>query len=226
MEVSSKKALDIPSALGAVKDGDVIFFGGFGSNGNPSALIEGLSKTNLKNLTIVNNGGGSDDSGLGSLLESGAIAKIICSFPYERDSVIFRDLFQAGKIELELVPQGTLAERIRNAGAGLGGFLTKTGLGTEVAQGKQEIEVEGELYILEKPLRADVALLRADTVDTRGNLTYRGSARNFNPVMAMAARHTIVQASKEVALGETEPGVIVTPGIYVDQYVISGGGSI
>ena len=196
MEVGSKKALDIPSALGAVKDGDVIFFGGFGSNGNPSALIEGLSKTNLKNLTVVNNGGGSDDSGLGSLLESGAIAKIICSFPYERDSVIFRDLFHRGKIQLELV------------------------------QGKQEIEVEGELYILEKPLRADVALLRADTVDTRGNLTYRGSARNFNPVMAMAARHTIVQASKEVALGETEPGVIVTPGIYVDQYVISGGGSI
>jgi 3-oxoadipate CoA-transferase alpha subunit len=209
--------------LDAVKDGDVILLGGFGTAGVPNSLIQGLTNKALGDLTIVSNGGGEDQSPIASLLESGAIRKIICTFPYVRDSVIFKELYHSGKIELELVPQGTLAERMRYAGAGLGGFLTLTALGTEIAKGKSHVEVDGKTYILEKPLHADVALIKADKADARGNLTYRGAARNFNPVMAMAARHTIAQVTEEVALGDIDPEVVVTPGIYVDCYVVEMG---
>lgn len=225
MVINEKKTPDITTALDAVKDGDLVLLGGFGDAGVPTALIKGLTKKRLRDLTIVNNGGGEDDSPISLLLESGAVKKVICTFPYQSGSVVFKDLYHSGKIELELVPQGTLSERMRNAGSGLGGFLTLTGLGTEIAEEKLHIEVDGKTYLVEKPLHADIALIKADKVDPRGNLTYRMSARNFNPVMAMAARHTIVQATEEVALGDLDPAVIVTPGIYVDRYVIDEEGA-
>lgn len=218
--MQNKKASNVRDALNIVKDRDLIFLGGFGSAGTPDLLIRGLKEKGLRDLTIVNNGAGEDESPLGELLATGAIKKIICSFPYASGSVIFRDLYHSGKIDLELVPQGTLAERMRNAGAGLGGFLTPTALGTEIAEGKKHMDVDGKTYVLEKPLHADVALIKAEKVDPRGNLTYRMSGRNFNPIMAMAAKHTIAQVSEEVALGDIDPAIVVTPGIYVDRYVI------
>jgi len=221
-----KRAPNISTALGLVKDGDVIFFGGFGRAGVPVSLILGLAEMGLKDLTIVANGGGEDDSPMAEVLKCGAVRKVICTFPYARDSAIFRNLYHSGKIELELVPQGTLAERIRNAGSGLGGFLTPTALGTEIAKGKPHIEVEGKTYVLEKPLHADIALIKANKADPRGNLTYRQAARNFNPLMAMAARYTVALINKEVSLGDINPTEVVTPGIYVDCYVIDTGNFI
>lgn len=200
--------------------------GGFATAGEPISLIRGLTKKGLRHLTIVSNGGGKDHGAVASLLKSGAVRKVICTFPYERDSMVFKGLFHASKIELELVPQGTLAERMRNAGSGLGGFLTPTALGTELAEGKPHIEVDGKTYVLEKPLHADIALIKADEADPRGNLTYRKAARNFNPIMAMAASHTIAQVTEEVALGDIDPAAVVTPGIYVDRYVIEKGESV
>lgn len=223
--MEDKKASDISAALDGVKDGDVILLGGFGTAGVPILLIQGLTKKGLKELTIVSNGGPDDDSAVAELLVGGAIRKVICTYPYPRESGIFKNLYHNGKIELELVPQGTLVERMRSAGAGLGGFLTRTSLGTEIAEGKPEIVVDGKTYVLEKPLHADVALIKAHKVDPRGNLTYRMAARNFNPIMAMAAQLTIAQASQEVALGDIDPATVVTPGIYVDRYVIDTGES-
>ena len=221
--MKNKKAPDIDAALDMVKDGDLIFFGGFGTGGVPIALIQGLTKKGLKDLTIVSNNAGAGHNTIASLLDTGAVRKVICTFPYSRGSVVFNDLYHSGKIELELVPQGTLAERMRNAGSGLGGFLTPTALGTEIADGKPLIDVDGKTYVLEKPLHADIALIKADKVDPRGNLTYRLAARNFNPVMAMAAKYTIAQVTDEVALGDIDPAVVVTPGVYVDCYVIDKG---
>ena len=221
--MKNKKRDTIPAALEAVRDGDTIFFGGFGTGGVPIALIRGLSDKRLSNLTIVSNNAGAGHNTIATLLQSGAVKKVICTFPYSRGSVIFNDLYHSGKIELELVPQGTLAERMRAAGSGLGGFLTPTGLGTEIAEGKPHIDVDGKTYVLEKALRADIALIKAHNVDPRGNLTYRLAARNFNPVMAMAAEYTIAQVSAEVPLGEIDPEIVHTPGIYVDSYVIDDG---
>ncbi|HAT35194.1 MAG TPA: 3-oxoadipate CoA-transferase [Rhodospirillaceae bacterium] len=224
--MKNKKANDIASALDAVKDGDLVLFGGFGTGGVPIALIEGLTQKGLKDLTIVSNNAGAGHNTIATLLETGAVRKVICTFPYSRGSVVFNELYDSGKIELELVPQGTLAERMRNAGSGLGGFLTPTALGTEIAEGKPHIEVDGKTYVLEKPLHADVALIKADKVDPRGNLTYRLAARNFNPVMAMAAKHTVAQVSEEVPLGDLDPATVHTPGVYVDTYVIDKGARI
>ena len=150
------------------------------------------------------------------------MAKLICTFPWAKDSFVFKELYDAGKIELEIVPQGTLAERMRTAGAGLGGFLTQTAVGTDLAEGKQTLTIDGKDYILELPLRADVALIKAYKVDPRGNLVYRKSARNFSPIMAMAADHTIVEVAEEVAIGDLDPEVIITPGVFVDRYFITG----
>jgi len=219
----NKKRDSIPAALEAVQDGHTVFFGGFGTGGVPIALIKGLTEKKLSGLTIVSNNAGAGHNTIATLLQSGAVKKVICTFPYSRGSVIFNDLYHSGKIELELVPQGTLAERMRAGGSGLGGFLTPTGLGTEIAEGKPHIDVDGKTYVLEKALRADIALIKAHNVDPRGNLTYRLAARNFNPVMAMAAEHTIAQASAEVPLGEIDPETVHTPGVYVDAYVIDKG---
>jgi 3-oxoadipate CoA-transferase alpha subunit len=224
--MKNKKAPDIPTALQAVKDGDLILFGGFGTGGVPIALIRGLTELGRKNLTIVSNNAGAGHNSIATLIESGAVRKMICTFPYSRGSTVFNDLYHSGKIELELVPQGTLAERMRNAGSGLGGFLTPTGLGTEIAEGKPHIEVDGKTYVLEKPLHADIAFVKANKVDPRGNLIYRLAARNFNPVMAQAAKYTIVQAQEEVPLGAIDPADVHTPGVYVDAYVIDKGEAV
>ena len=222
--MKNKKAANTSIALDGVKDGDVILLGGFGTAGVPTSLIQGLAKKRLKELTIVSNGGPDDESPLSHLLSNGTIRKIICTFPYPKESIILKKLHHDGVIEVELVPQGTLAERMRSAGAGLGGFLTRTSLGTEIAVGKPEVVVDGQTYVLEKPLHADVALIKAHQVDPRGNLTYRMTAQNFNPIMATAAKLPIVEAFQEVALGDIDPTLVVTPGIYVDRYVVKNGG--
>ena len=201
-------------------DGATIMVGGFGRSGVPEALTDAISLRAVRGLTIISNNAGTDDTGIAKLLMAGCVAKIVCSFPRATESTVFKQRFDAGEVELELVPQGTLAERIRNGGAGLGGFLTRTGVGTELATGKTSFDVDGETYILERPLRADFALVKADRVDPQGNLTYRKAARNFNPVMATAADTVLVQASREVDSGGLDPEHIVTPGIYVDRYCI------
>jgi 3-oxoadipate CoA-transferase alpha subunit len=200
--------------------GATIMVGGFGPSGVPEALTDAICRHDVRGLTIISNNAGTDETGIARLLMQGCVAKIICSFPRATESTVFKERFDAGEVELELVPQGTLAERIRTRGAGLGGFLTKTGVGTELAAGKEEHEIDGETYILERPLPADFALIKADCIDPRGNLTYRKAARNFNPVMATAATTVLVQASCEVDLGAIDPEHIVTPGIYVDRYCI------
>ena len=203
-----------------VFDGASIMVGGFGRSGVPEALTDAISLREVRGLTIISNNAGTDDTGIARLLMAGCVAKVVCSFPRATESNVFKERFDAGDVELELVPQGTLADRIRTGGAGLGGFLTKTALGTELAIGKEVLDVDGEAYILERPLRADFALVKADSVDPHGNLTYRKAARNFNPVMATAAQTVLVQASREVELGGLDPEHIITPGIYVDRYCI------
>jgi 3-oxoadipate CoA-transferase alpha subunit len=220
--MKQKKAASLEEAVSHLRDGAIVFVGGFGYGGVPEELIEGVCGRGLRNLTIVNNNAGTGHTGIARLLEEGCVGKMICSFPFAAESVVFREMYEAGKVDLEVVPQGTLAERMRNAGAGLGGFLTPTGVGTEIAEGKQEFEIDGKRYILEKPLRADFALVKAYKVDPRGNLVYRKAARNFNPVMAMAADFTIVEAKEEVPLGALDPEVIVTPSTYVDCYYVTG----
>ena len=199
-------------------DGATVLVGGFGHAGVPDQLIDAVCERGLKGLTIVTNNSGRGQTGIARLIEQGCVAKMVCSFPIAKEGYIFKQWYEAGKIAVEVVPQGTLAERIRCAGAGLGGFLTPTGVGTDVAQGKQVIEANGREYLLELPLRGDFALVRANTVDPRGNLTYRMAARNFNPIMAMAADQVLVQANREVALGEIDAEMIATPGLYVDRY--------
>ncbi len=208
----------VAQALADVQDGATILVGGFGAVGHPLALIEGLIEQGARDLTIVtNNAGWGRESGLPRLMDCGRVRKLVCSFP--RGSVVFEELFRAGRIELELVPQGTLAERIRAAGAGIPGFFTPTAVGTPLAQGKEIREFDGRAYLLERALHADVALIEAWRADRWGNLTYRGSGRNFNPIMAMAARMTIAQTQHRVTLGDLPPEEIVTPGIFVDRIV-------
>jgi 3-oxoadipate CoA-transferase, alpha subunit len=214
-----KVALSVAQALGTVPDGATVLVGGFGTAGIPNELIEGLIVQGARDLTIVNNNAGNGETGLAALLKAGRVRKIICSFPRQNDSQVFDGLYRSGKIELELVPQGNLAERLRAAGAGIGAFFCPTAFGTELAAGKETREINGRQYVLEYPIHADLALIRAESGDRWGNLTYRKAARNFGPVMAMAARRTVATVHSIVALGALDPESVVTPGIFVSKIV-------
>ena len=215
----NKIVQSMADAMAGIKDGSVILVGGFGSIGQPNALIAGLIEQGAKDLTIVANNSGVGHVGLAALLETRRVRKIICSFPRTADPVVFEELWREGSIELECVPQGTMAERMRAAGAGIPAFYTATAAGTKLAEGKEEREFNGRAYILEEALRGDIALVEAWEADRWGNLTYKSSARNFNPVMATAADLTIVQAQHLVELGALDPEAVVTAGIYVDRVV-------
>lgn len=209
----------IAEALSGIQDGATVLIGGFGTSGNPVELIDGLIAQGARDLTIVNNNAGNGDTGLAALLKSGQVRKIICSFPRQVDSWVFDELYRSGKIELELVPQGNLAERMRAAGAGIGAFFCPTAYGTKLAAGKETREINGKHYVLEYPIYGDVALIKAEQGDRWGNLTYRKSARNFGPVMATAAKFTVATVHEVVELGQLDPEAIVTPGIYVSKVV-------
>ncbi len=215
----NKIANTVAEALGPVADGATVLIGGFGTAGIPNELIEGLMAQGSKNLTIVNNNAGNGDTGLAALLKAGRVRKIICSFPRQTDSHVFDGLYRSGQIELELVPQGNLAERLRAAGAGIGAFFTPTGYGTELAQGKETREIDGRHHVLEYPLHGDLALIKAERADRWGNLTYRKAARNFGPVMATAAKRTVATVHELVPLGMLDPEAVVTPGIHVSSVV-------
>jgi 3-oxoadipate CoA-transferase alpha subunit len=206
-------------AVGAVRDGDTVLVGGFGMAGMPVALIDALIEHGAGDLTIVSNNAGNGDTGLAALLAAGRVRKVICSFPRQSDSWVFDGLYRAGRIELEVVPQGNLAERMRAAGAGIGAFFSPTGVGTPLADGKESRVIDGREYVLEFPIRGDVALIRAHVADRMGNLVYRKTARNFGPVMATAATVTIAQVSSVVDAGGLDPEAVVTPGIYVNRLV-------
>ena len=208
---------DPDAALAGLQDGATVLIGGFGQAGQPVELIDALLRTDVGDLTVVNNNAGNGTIGLAALLAAGRVRKIICSFPRQSDSFVFDELYRAGKIELELVPQGNLAERIRAAGAGIGAFYTPTGVGTPLAEGKEVRRIDGRDYVMELPLRGDVALVKALTADTWGNLVYRKTARNFGPIMAAAATTTVAQVASVVPVGGLDPEVVVTPGIYVDR---------
>jgi len=212
-----KIALSMADALGPVADGSTVLIGGFGTAGIPNELIDGLIAQGAKDLTVVNNNAGNGDTGLAALLKAGRVRKIICSFPRQTDSHVFDSLYRSGQIELELVPQGNLAERLRAAGAGIGAFFTPTGFGTELARGKETREIQGRQYVLEYPIYGDLALIKAERGDRWGNLTYRKAARNFGPVMATAAKHTVATVHEVVPLGALDPETIVTPGIHVSR---------
>jgi len=205
--------------LSQIKDSSTIMIGGFGKAGQPAELIDGLIELGIKDLVIVNNNAGNGDYGLAKLLKTGAVRKIICSFPRQSDSWVFDELYRNKKIELELVPQGNLACRIQAAGMGLGPIYTPTGFGTSLVQGKATLKYENKDYVLENPIHADFALIKAEKGDRWGNLIYRKSARNFGPIMAMAAEITIAQVSHIVELGELDPEQIITPGIFVKHVV-------
>ena len=207
------------AALADVHDGATVMIGGFGTAGLPNELIDALIAHGCRDLTIVNNNAGNGDTGLAALLAARRVRKIICSFPRQADSHHFDRLYRAGQIELELVPQGNLAERIRAAGAGIGGFFTPTGYGTELAKGKETRVIDGRGYVLEAPIHADFALIKAERGDRWGNLTYRMTARNFGPIMAMAARVAVASVHEVVELGELDPEAVVTPGLFVQRVV-------
>ena len=212
----------LEAAVGDIDDGATVLIGGFGSAGMPSSLIDALIGHGARELTIVNNNAGNGDTGLAALLKARRVRKIVCSFPRQSDSHVFDALYRAGEIELELVPQGNLAERIRAAGAGIGGFFTPTGYGTLLAEGKETRLIDGRHHVFESPIHADFALIKALRGDRWGNLVYRKTARNFGPIMAMAARCTIAQVSEVVDLGVLDPEAIVTPGIFVQRVVLQG----
>ena len=215
----NKLCESIEAAVADVPDGATVMMGGFGTAGLPNELIDGLIAQGASNLTIVNNNAGNGDTGLAALLAKKRVRKIICSFPRQADSHHFDALYRAGELELELVPQGNLAERIRAAGAGIGGFFTPTGYGTLLAEGKETREIDGRMYVLEAPIHADYAFIKAERGDRWGNLTYRMTARNFGPVMAMAAKHTIATVHEIVELGSLDPEAVVTPGLFVQRVV-------
>jgi 3-oxoadipate CoA-transferase, alpha subunit len=222
--VINKIASSIAQALAGVQDGSTVLIGGFGTAGIPNELIEGLIAQGARELTVVNNNAGNGDSGLAALLKAGRVRKVICSFPRQADSHVFDALYRSGQIELELVPQGNLAERLRAAGAGVGAFFTPTGYGTELARHpngapKETRHINGKDYVLEYPIHGDVALIKAEAGDRWGNLTFRKAARNFGPVMAMAAQRTIATVHEIAELGQLDPESIVTPGIFVHQIV-------
>jgi 3-oxoadipate CoA-transferase alpha subunit len=214
-------ASDIDAAVAGIDDGATILIGGFGGAGQPVELIDGLRRSGARDLTVVNNNAGNGDTGLAALLAAGQVRKIICSFPRQSDSWVFDELYRSGRIELELVPQGNLAERMRAAGAGVGAFYCPTGVGTPLAEGKEHRVIDGRDYLLEYPIHGDVALIKAHRADTLGNLVYRKTARNFGPVMATAAALTIVQVDQIVEPGQLDPESVVTPGIFVDRIVAS-----
>ena len=214
-----KIAPSIADAMSGIQDGATVLIGGFGTAGIPLELIDGLLEQGAKDLTVVNNNAGNGETGLAALLKSGRVRKVICSFPRQVDSQVFDGLYRSGKLELELVPQGNLAERIRAAGAGIGAFFCPTGYGTELAKGRETREINGKHYVLEYPIHGDVALVKAETGDRWGNLNYRMAARNFGPVMAMASKKTIATVHEIVELGALDPENIVTPGIFVKHVV-------
>ena len=213
----NKIVLSAAEAVADVHDGATVMIGGFGTAGMPSELIDALIEQGARDLTVVNNNAGNGDTGLAALLKTKRVRKIICSFPRQTDSWVFDALYRAGEIELELVPQGNLAERIRAAGAGIGAFFTPTGYGTLLAEGKETREIDGAQYVLEYPIHADFALIKADRGDRWGNLVYRKTARNFGPIMASAAKCAIAQVRETVDLGGLDPEAIVTPGIFVQR---------
>ena len=215
----NKIVASVGEAVADIPDGATVMIGGFGTAGMPSELIDALIVHGARDLTIVNNNAGNGDMGLALLLKARRVRKIICSFPRQTDSWVFDALYRSGDIELELVPQGNLAERIRAAGAGIGAFFTPTGYGTLLAQGKETREIDGRHYVLEYPIHADYALIKADRADRFGNLVYRKTARNFGPIMASAAKCTIAQVREKVELGDLDPEAIVTPGIFVHRVV-------
>lgn len=206
-------------AVAGIPDGATVLIGGFGVAGMPFDLIDALIRQGATDLTVVSNNAGNGDAGLAALLAAGRVRKIICSFPRQADSHVFDALYRAGRIELELVPQGNLAERMRAAGAGIGAFFCPTAVGTPLAEGKETRTIDGRMYVLEYPIRGDIALIKAETADRMGNLVYRKTARNFGPVMAMAAASTIAQVRRIVEPGAIDPEVVVTPGIFVDRIV-------
>ncbi|MCZ7560125.1 MAG: 3-oxoacid CoA-transferase subunit A [Burkholderiaceae bacterium] len=214
-----KTVASVAEAVADVHDGATVMIGGFGTAGMPAALIDALIAQGAGELTIVNNNAGNGDTGLAALLKAGRVRKIVCSFPRQVDSWVFDGLYRSGRIELELVPQGNLAERIRAAGAGIGAFYTPTGYGTQLAEGKETRRIDGRDYVLEYPIHADFALIKALRGDRWGNLVYRMTARNFGPIMASAAKCAIAQVDEIVELGALDPEAIVTPGIFVKRVV-------
>ena len=212
-----KLVLSYGEALAGIKDGDTILSAGFGAVGAPHQLLEALIDQGARDLVVVSNNAGDGSGGLSALIGAGRVARIICSYPRSADPRAFETAYSSGSLQLELVPQGTLSERMRCAAAGLGGYFTKVSAGTKLGADKETREIGGELYVFEHPLPGDVALIRADQADRWGNLTYRRAARNFNPVMAMAARLTIAQVSNYVPLGDIAPEAVQTPGIFVDR---------
>jgi 3-oxoadipate CoA-transferase alpha subunit len=215
----SKIVASAAAAVADVRDGSTVMIGGFGSAGQPVELIDALLEQGAKDLTVVNNNAGNGTTGLAALLQAGRVRKIICSFPRQVDSQVFDGLYRAGELELELVPQGTLAERIRAAGAGIAGFFTPTGYGTMLTEGKETRRINGRDYVLESALSADYALIKAHRGDRLGNLVYRKTARNFGPLMVGAASVAIAQVSDIVEVGQLDPEAVVTPGIYVQRVV-------
>jgi 3-oxoadipate CoA-transferase alpha subunit len=214
-----KRAHTVAEALGEVADGATVLIGGFGTAGIPVELIEGLIEQGARELTVVNNNAGNGDTGLAALLKAGRVRKIVCSFPRQADSHVFDALYRSGRIELELVPQGNLAERLRAAGAGIGAFFTPTGYGTALAAGKETRLINGRGHVLELPIHGDLALIKAERGDRWGNLCCRMAARNFGPVMATAAKRTVATVNEVVELGGLDPEAVVTPGIHVSRLV-------
>ncbi|WP_406441406.1 3-oxoacid CoA-transferase subunit A [Streptomyces sp. NBC_00631] len=210
---------NVDEAVAGIKDGSTVLVGGFGMAGMPFDLVDGLIRQGAKDLTIVSNNAGNGEVGLAALLKAGRVRKVICSFPRQSDSYVFDELYRAGRIELEVVPQGNLAERLRAAGAGIGAFYCPTAVGTPLAEGKEVRTIDGRDHVLEYPVKGDVALIGAHRADGMGNLVYRKTARNFGPVMATAAALTIVQVTEVVPVGTLDPEAVVTPGIYVDRVV-------
>ena len=214
-----KRTPTTAEAVAGIKDGSTVMISGFGEAGNPTELVHALVDQGAADLTVVNNNAGTGHLGLAKLLEAGRVRKVICSFPRSAKSVVFQELYRAGKVELEVVAQGTLAERIRAGGAGIGGFYAPTAAGTPLAEGKEVRSLDGLEYVLEYPIRADVALIKAEQADPWGNLTYNKAARNFAPAMCMAARLSIVQVREFVDLGGIKPEHVVTPSVFVDRIV-------
>ncbi|MDT7580682.1 MAG: 3-oxoadipate CoA-transferase, alpha subunit [Pseudonocardiales bacterium] len=214
--MTPRVVVDPDEAVAGIEDSSTVLVGGFGMAGMPVTLIDALIRQGAADLTVVSNNAGNGDTGLAALLAAGRVRKMICSFPRQSDSWVFDDLYRAGKIELEVVPQGNLAERMRAAGAGIGAFFCPTGVGTPLAEGKETRTIDGRDYVLELPIKGDVALIAAHIGDRMGNLTYRKTARNFGPVMATAARRAIVEVGRVVETGDIDPEVVITPGIYVD----------
>jgi 3-oxoadipate CoA-transferase alpha subunit len=214
-----KRVSSLADGVAGIRDGAVVLVSGFGNAGIPVELVDALIDQGAKDLTVVANNAGAGKTDIARLMAMGRVRKIVCSYPRSAGSVVFEQLYGAGKIELELVPQGTLSERMRAAGAGIGGFFTPTAAGTKLGEGKETRVIDGRPHVFEKPLRGDVALIKAEIADRWGNLTYHLSARNFGPTMAMAAELTIVQARKVVDLGGIEPELVVTPGIFVNRVV-------